>query len=80
MCGVQARLASGEDVFGPLIQRFLLDNNHKVTVELLPDSKLGAIVEADEKKRLEVRSPERVRRIRDKTLSACFTVQQLHVC
>lgn len=56
MCDVQARLASGEDVFGPLIQRFLLDNNHKVTVELLPDSKLGAIVEADEKKRLEVRT------------------------
>ena len=43
-------------MFGPLIQRFLLDNNHKVTVELLPDTKLGAIVEADEKKRLQVRS------------------------
>lgn len=31
---LQARLASGEDVFGPLIRRFLLDNRHRVTVEV----------------------------------------------
>ena len=55
MCNrAQARLASGEDVFGPLIQRYLLQNTHKVTVELLPDAKLGAKVEQDEKARLKV--------------------------
>ena len=50
----QARLAGGEDVFGPLIRRFLLQNTHKVTVELLPDAKLGAQIEQDEKARLKV--------------------------
>lgn len=33
-CGCQERLASGEDVFGPLIRQFLLDNKHRVTVEV----------------------------------------------
>ena len=49
-------MASGEDVFGPLIRRYLLQNTHKVTVELLPDAKLGAEVEQDEKARLKVSS------------------------
>ena len=60
---LQASLASGEDVFGPLIRRFLLQNTHKVTVELLPDAKLGAEVEQDEKARLKVSS--------DSMLSKC---------
>ncbi len=51
-------MASGEDVFGPLIQRYLLKNTHKVTVELLPDAKLGAKVEQDEKARLKVLLPQ----------------------
>ena len=49
---LQARLASGEDVFGPLIRRFLLDNRHRVTVEVwcpakslpLPQSKHNTFV------------------------------------
>ena len=41
-------------MFGPLIRRYLLQNTHKVTVELLPDAKLGAQVEQDEKARLKV--------------------------
>jgi hypothetical protein len=27
---VQARLSSGDDIFGPLITKFLLNNKHKV--------------------------------------------------
>jgi Zn-dependent M16 (insulinase) family peptidase len=48
----KARLSSGDDIFGPLITKFLLNNKHKVTVELLPDTELGALVERREKDRL----------------------------
>uniref|UniRef100_A0A061S1H5 Presequence protease 2 n=1 Tax=Tetraselmis sp. GSL018 TaxID=582737 RepID=A0A061S1H5_9CHLO len=48
----KARLSSGEDVFGPLIKNYLLDNKHCVTVELLPDTELGAKGEAAERDRL----------------------------
>ena len=51
-CLLQERLASGEDVFGPLLRKFLLNNSHRVTVELLPDSKLGAEQEQSEKAKL----------------------------
>ena len=71
MSCAQARMASGEDVFGPLIQRYLLKNTHKVTVELLPDAKLGAKVEQDEKARLKV-LPLAV------TLSSSLRRQMLH--
>lgn len=46
------RLASGEDVFGPLIERHLLANKHRVVVELKPDPALAAAEEAEEKARL----------------------------
>lgn len=49
----KARIASGEDVFGPLIRHFLLDNKHRVTVELRPDASLGEEIEAEEVSRLE---------------------------
>lgn len=49
----KARLAAGEDVFGPLIRTFLLDNPHRVTVELLPDGKLGDVIEEKEAERLQ---------------------------
>lgn len=45
-------MASGEDIFGPLLRKFFLNNNHRVTVELLPDSKLGSEKEQAEKDRL----------------------------
>jgi len=48
----KARLASGADVFGPLINRYLLDNPHRVTVTLLPDAGLGGRIEAEEAGRL----------------------------
>mmetsp|Transcript_3635 Transcript_3635/g.10465 ORF Transcript_3635/g.10465 Transcript_3635/m.10465 type:complete len:1063 (+) Transcript_3635:286-3474(+) len=48
----KARLASGEDVFGPLLKKYLLENTHCVTVELLPDAELGAKIESQEKDRL----------------------------
>lgn len=49
---MQSRVASGEDIFGPLLRKFFLNNNHRVTVELLPDSKLGSEKEQAEKERL----------------------------
>ncbi|GIL59926.1 hypothetical protein Vafri_14582 [Volvox africanus] len=49
----KSKLASGQDVFGPLIHSLLLDNHHRVTVRLLPDPELAATTEAKEKARLE---------------------------
>ena len=49
----KARLAAGEDVFGPLIRAFLLENKHRVTVELRPDATLSEKIEAEEITRLE---------------------------
>lgn len=49
----KARIAAGEDVFGPLIRQYLLDNTHCVTLTMLPDPGLSARLEAAEQKRLE---------------------------
>jgi Zn-dependent M16 (insulinase) family peptidase len=49
----KARLESGEDVFSPLIRKYLLDNSHRATVELNPDESLGKKMDAAEKERLE---------------------------
>ena len=49
---MQERIASGDDVFGPLLRKFLLNNGHRVTVEVLPDSQLGSEEDAAEKQRL----------------------------
>lgn len=62
----KAKLSSGGDVFGPLIQQYLLGNQHRVTVVMLPDSGLAAKTEADERARLDAiraqLSEEQVRR------------------
>ena len=52
MALLQGRLASGEDIFGPLIRKYLLDNKHRVSVEMLPDKDLAAQREAAERDRL----------------------------
>ena len=49
---MQGRLASGEDIFGPLIRKYLLENRHRVSVEMLPDADLAAQREAAERDRL----------------------------
>ncbi|KAI8467060.1 MAG: peptidase M16C associated-domain-containing protein [Monoraphidium minutum] len=49
----KAKLAKGQDVFGPLINQYLLGNAHRVTVVMLPDGELAKKTEADEKARLE---------------------------
>ena len=49
---MQGRIASGEDVFGPLIEKYLLANKHRVTVELLPDQQLAAKEDEEEKAQL----------------------------
>ncbi|KAL0031729.1 hypothetical protein WJX79_003426 [Trebouxia sp. C0005] len=48
----KGRIASGEDVFGPLIEKYLLANKHRVTVELLPDQQLAAKEDEEEKAQL----------------------------
>jgi len=48
----KARLASGEDVFGPLIKKYLLNNPHRVTVELTPDQSLSQAMEAEEQAKI----------------------------
>ena len=53
--GLQGRLASGEHVFGPLLQKYLLGNPHKISVRVLPDKQLAAQQEAAEKDRLQQR-------------------------
>ena len=53
LANFKSRIASGEDVFGPLIRHFLLDNKHRVTVELRPDARLGEEIEAEEVSRLD---------------------------
>jgi len=47
----KARMAT-EDVFGPLIHKLLLENPHRVTLELQPDPALGKQMDADEKAKL----------------------------
>merc|ERR1719331_3181873 len=50
---LKSRLQSGEDVFGNLIRETLLNNPHRVSVELLPDTGLAAKQEAEERAKLE---------------------------
>lgn len=49
LASFKARLDAGEDVFAPLIQNYLLDNPHRVTLELQPDVGLGEKQETEEK-------------------------------
>ena len=53
---VQDRLASGEQIFGPLLQKYILQNPHKVSARVLPDKELGANQDEAEKAKLEQRS------------------------
>ncbi|GMH34188.1 hypothetical protein BSKO_02022 [Bryopsis sp. KO-2023] len=53
LANFKEKLASGEDVFGPLIQKYILDNPHKVVFKMEPDQSKAAAIEADEKKKLE---------------------------
>lgn len=53
LAAFKARLEAGEDVFGDLLRKYILNNNHRVTVVTLPDAKLGEQIEAKEKQRLQ---------------------------
>ena len=63
-CALQDRLASGENIFGPLIQKYLLKNQHRVSARVLPDKELAAKQDAAEKEKLQQRmgtmSPQEV--------------------
>lgn len=49
---LKARIDAGEDVWRPLIQKYLLDNSHKVTLFLEPDMDLAKQTEEEEKERV----------------------------
>ena len=52
LCDAAGPPGIGEDIFGPLIRKYLLDNRHRVSVEMLPDKDLAAQREAAERDRL----------------------------
>ena len=53
LTSLKHKLSSGERYFENLIQRYLLDNPHRVTVVLRPDTELNARQEAAERARLD---------------------------
>lgn len=53
LADVKGRLAAGEKVFEQAIRRWFLENEHRATVILTPDSGLAARTEAEEAARLE---------------------------
>ncbi|RPJ47140.1 MAG: peptidase M16, partial [Chloroflexi bacterium] len=50
---IKARLAAGESYFEHLIEAYLVNNTHRTTVVLTPDTSLGEKRAADERKRLD---------------------------
>ena len=53
LSSLKQKLSSGERYFENLIQRYLLDNPHRVTVVLRPDTELNQRLEATERARLD---------------------------
>ena len=53
LLSIKKRLESGEKVFENAIRRWFLDNPHRVTVLLLPDTSLAESRQAEEDKKLE---------------------------
>lgn len=53
MEAIKQRIAAGEPVFENLIQTYLVDNPHRTTVVLQPDTELAARETADEEARLQ---------------------------
>ena len=49
---IKGRLAKGENVFRDMIQTYFLDNPHRTTVRLIPDTSLAARKQKDEENRL----------------------------
>ncbi|MBI1801076.1 MAG: insulinase family protein [Chloroflexi bacterium] len=52
LSAVKARVAAGEPVFEDLLRRYFLDNTHRATVILQPDSELRSREDAAEQERL----------------------------
>eukprot|EP00210_Caulerpa_lentillifera_P002178 g2092.t1 len=50
---LKKQLESGTDVFGDLIRKLLLENNHRVKYEMQPDTKLGAKTAQEEEQKLQ---------------------------
>ena len=63
---LKARMAK-EDVFTPLIKKMLIDNTHKVTIELNPDKELGKVQDEEEKAKVAAYraglSPEEIEKV-----------------
>eukprot|EP00803_Ostreobium_quekettii_P002144 evm.model.scf_1846.1 EVM.evm.TU.scf_1846.1 scf_1846:8916-17584(+) len=68
------RLASGEDVFGRLITKYLIDNPHKVALEMQPDAKLAGETVEEELARLK---KERESMSKEEIASTVSSTEQL---
>jgi Zn-dependent M16 (insulinase) family peptidase len=66
LAGLKAKMAK-EDVFTPLIKKMLIDNTHKVTIELNPDKELGKVQDEEEKAKVAAYraglSPEEIEKV-----------------
>ncbi|WP_027187627.1 insulinase family protein [Desulfovibrio cuneatus] len=49
LAAIKGRIASGERYFEGLVQRWLLENTHRITVALLPQPELAQVQEQEEK-------------------------------
>ena len=49
---LQDRLASGDKIFEPLLEKYLLKNTHKISARVLPDKQLAAQQEEAERLKL----------------------------
>uniref|UniRef100_A0A7S2CTU1 Peptidase M16C associated domain-containing protein n=1 Tax=Haptolina brevifila TaxID=156173 RepID=A0A7S2CTU1_9EUKA len=52
LANLKSRLSAGEDVFGVLLDRLIVSNEHRVTVELVPDETLAQAQKAEEEAEL----------------------------
>lgn len=50
---IKERMRSEQNLFGPLISKYLLNNSHRVTLEMKPDPELGSRMNEEERRRLE---------------------------
>lgn len=78
------RVAAGEDIFKPLIQKYMLENPHRVSFKMLPDSKKAAAIEEKERKTLEEYqkslSPEQVTKFSCLCNAGCTLCLFLLIC
>ncbi len=53
LADIKARLAAGEKIFEALITEYFLDNTHRILVNLVPDTNLAELKQAEEEARVQ---------------------------